>query len=196
MSQHEHEGGCCATDPAADPAEFERNYADNLRSRAQTYLNKEHASVAREMLTAARSLLKLHDGLKGEKLIWLLVAEAHLPILDGKQDEALKIFQTALTIAEQEQGEDQLTTAVCAINCADILLELGRQKEAKPLYERAHKAFKKVAAALKDKDEYLSKFAADGSALALRGSEVSTDHPSPKADAPDAAEAPKDADKK
>lgn len=187
---HQHEGGCCSGEPV-DPAELERIYADNLRSRAQTYLTKEHASVAREMLTAARSLLKLHDGLKGEKLVWLLVAEAHLPMLDGKQEEALKVFQTALTIAEQEQGEDHLTTAVCALNVADVLLELGRHKEAKPLYERAHKSFLKVAADLKDKDEYLSKFASDGSALALRGSEVSGDHTSPKTDAP-----AKDADEK
>lgn len=176
---HQHEGGCCSGEPV-DPAEFGRIYADNLRSRAQTYLTKENASVASDMLVAARSLLKLHDGLKGEPLVWLLVAEAHLPMLDGKTDAALKIFQTALTIAEQEQGEDHLTTAVCAINIADLLLELGRHKEAKPLYERAHKIFKKVAADLKDKDEYLSKFADDGSALALRGSEISGEHPAPK----------------
>lgn len=185
---HQHEGDCSCGPNPADPAEFERNYADNLRSRAQTYLTKEDAPLARDMLVAARSLLKHSDGLKGEKLVWLLVAEAHLPMLDGKAEEALKTFRTALTIAEQEQGEDHLTTAVCALNCADLLLELGRQKEAKPLYERAHKVFKQVSIDLKDKDEYLSKFAEDGSELALRGSEVAAEQasesetPAPKTD--------------
>ncbi len=176
---HQHDGNCSCDSSPTDPAELERIFADNLRSRAQTYLTKEHAPVARQMLGAARALLALHDGLNGEKFIWLLVAEAHLPMLDGKTEEALKTFQTALDIAEKSVGEDHLATAVCAINIADTLLELKRGKEAKPLYERAHTIFLKVAAELKGKDEYLSKFAEDGSALAMLGSEVAQEGPAP-----------------
>ena len=197
---HQHDGNCsCDSSPtvATDPAELERLFADNLRSRAQTYLTPEHAPIARQMLVAARSLLALHDGLNGEKLVWLLVAEAHLPMLDGKTEDALKTFQAALDIAEKSVGEDHLGTAVCAINIADTLLELNRGKEAKPLYERAHAIFLKVAAEYKGKDEYLSKFAEDGSALALLGSEVAQDSLAPADDSSaKPAEKPADEPKK
>lgn len=165
---HQHHEGCCPT----DPVEIDRNFADAIRGRAQAFLSKEDLPVARSLLLASRTLLAARGGVFGEKGVWLLVAEAHLPALEGKQDEALGVFQAALALSEKELGAEHLATGVCLLNVADTMMELSRPKEAKPLYERAHRILKKVAADLEETDQYLSKFAGDASDLALKGSEL------------------------
>lgn len=167
MSQ-EHEG-CCGC--SGDPVEHEREFADAMRRQAQGYLNPEQLPLARAMLTASRTVLAARGGIIGEKGVWLLVAEAHLPEIEGNKAQALVEHQAALALSEKELGEEHLGTGVCLLNVAEALLNLDRPKEAKPLYERAHKILKKVAAGYKDNDEYMSTFAEEAANAALIGFE-------------------------
>jgi len=170
IMSHDKDGACscCPT----DPVEIDRNFADAIRGRAQAFLTKEGQPVAQALLSASRTMLAARGGVHGEKGVWLLVAEAHIPALDDKHAETLKIFEAALAMAEKDLGDEHMATGICLLNVADTLMQLNRAKDAKPLYDRAHKILKKVSADLKEKDEYLSNFAGDASAMALKGSQL------------------------
>lgn len=170
MSQ-EHEG-CCGC--SGNPIDHERQFANTMRHQAQGYLNSEQLPLARAMLNAARTVLSARGGVNGEIGVWLLVAEAHLPEVEGNSAQALVEHQAALDLSEKELGGDHLATGVCLLNTAEALARLDRASDAKPLYERAHAILTKCAGDIKETDEYMCNFANEAAGLALIGLEATT----------------------
>jgi tetratricopeptide (TPR) repeat protein len=166
---HNHDGSCGCS---GDPLEHEREFADAIRRQAQGYLNKEQLPLARAMFAASRAVLTARGGIIGEKGVWLLVAEAHIPEVEGDRLQALKEHEAALALSEKELGGEHLATGVCLFNVADTLMNLDRPKDAKPLFERAQRILKKVAVDQKDTDEFLSHYADEISSAAQKGFEL------------------------
>lgn len=168
MSHEHHE--CCGC--STDPIEREREFADVMRRQAQDYLNKEDLPIARSLLASTRTLLSARGGISGEKGVWLLVAEAHIPEVEGNRAQALVEHQASLALSEKDLGPDHLATGICLLNVAESLLNLSRNAEAKPLFERAHKILTKSAESYKESDEYMSTFALEAATAAQKGAEL------------------------
>lgn len=167
---HEHDG-CCGCAPR-DPMQRERQFADAMRREAQGYLNPEQLPLARAMLNASRTVLAARGGVNGEIGVWLLVAEAHLPEIEGNSAQALIEHQAALDLSEKDLGGEHLATGVCLLNVAETLVNLGRPADAKPLYERANEILTKCAEGYKETDEYMCNFASEAASAALVGLEA------------------------
>ncbi|MCA9802774.1 MAG: tetratricopeptide repeat protein [Cyanobacteria bacterium HKST-UBA02] len=140
MTEHTHSNdSCCCSAEATN-----RRFADSLRQKAQEFLNAEGRPVAEALLTAARAMLVANGGITGEAGVYLLIAEAHLPLLDDDQRTVLWHFEEALRIAEESLPANHMALGICLSNTGETNLKLGDAEQAAADYQRAFPIIEKA----------------------------------------------------
>lgn len=128
-SQVEHAHGCCPS----TPEERLRSQSETLTNWSNSLLSLSKFEEASKLLAAARALIELAGGVDCAPGVWLVTAEAHVELLQGRTEPALALFEQALALSRQVNGDKHPATAVCQCNLAETYLEAGRFAEAKDL---------------------------------------------------------------
>lgn len=114
-----------------------RKLAYSIIQESYEHLRANRLALSRKLLSAARALLEEYGGVSGEEGVWLLTAEAHIPVTKEEHENALEIFKQALELAQSELGTDHYATGVCHTNMAETLLNLGELVESEDHYSAA-----------------------------------------------------------
>jgi len=146
MTEHTHSNDSCGCSAEA----ANRRFADGLRQKAQEFLDSEGRPVAEALLAAARAMLVANGGITGESGVYLLIAEAHLPLMDDDQRSVLWHFEEALRLAEESLPAGHMALGICLSNTAETNLKLGDVEQAVTDYRRA---FPIIEKALEDAEE-------------------------------------------
>lgn len=136
-----------------------RQFAYSMIHQSHDHLRQDRLPLARKLLAAAREMLQAFGGVKGEEGVWLLTAEAHVPLKKEDHDSALALFKQALELSQLDLGDQHFATGVCHVNIAETLLNLGQLVEAE---DHNSAAMDILADALQEnKDDMLAEYLAD-----------------------------------